>query len=233
MFELSPVEQEAILLSLHVSLWSVAAGLLPGIAAAYILARFDFPGKLILDGLIHVPLVIPPVVTGYTLLILFNDNAPGGKLLHAVFGSGIAFTWKGAVLAALVMSFPLLVRSVRLSIELVDKGLEDASRTLGASPLRVFMTITLPLSVPGIITGVVLAFARSLGEFGATITFVSNIPGETRTLPVALYTLTQTPGTEFAAMRLCIISIIIAVAAIALSELLSRRTARRLRGEHA
>ncbi|MGE4496757.1 MAG: molybdate ABC transporter permease subunit [Deferribacterales bacterium] len=230
MFNLSPIEIEAISLSMKISLWAVLAGLIPGIAAAYVLARKNFPGKLLLDGLIHVPLVIPPVVTGYLLLITFNDNAPVGKLLNSVFGAGIAFSWRGAVVASVVMSMPLLVRSVRLSIEGIDRGLEEAAKTLGAKRWRVFFTVTLPLSVPGIITGTVLAFARSLGEFGATITFVSNIPGETRTLPVALYNLTQTPGTEAAALRLCIISIGLSVAAIAASEYLSRRAALKLRG---
>lgn len=230
MFNLSPIEIEAIYLSMKISLWAVLAGLVPGIAAAYVLARKNFPGKLLLDGLIHVPLVIPPVVTGYLLLITFNDNAPMGKLLNSIFGVGIAFSWRGAVVASVVMSMPLLVRSVRLSIEGIDRGLEEAAKTLGAKRWRVFFTVTLPLSVPGIITGTVLAFARSLGEFGATITFVSNIPGETRTLPVALYNLTQTPGTEAAALRLCIISIGLSVAAIAASEYLSRRAALKLRG---
>lgn len=230
---LTPYESEALFLSLKISLWAVASGLIPGIAVAYLLARKNFPGKLLLDGLIHVPLVIPPVVTGYVLLILFNDNGIGGKFLYELFGISIAFSWKGAVLASVVMSFPLLVRSVRLSIEAVDKGLEEASRTLGAGRLRVFFTITLPLAVPGVITGTVLAFARCLGEFGATITFVSNIPGETNTLPIALYTLTQTPDTESAAMRLCLISIALALFAIAGSEYLSRKANIRLRGDHA
>lgn len=230
---LSSFESEALLLSLKISLWAVAVGLVPGIGAAYLLARKNFPGKLIFDGLIHVPLVIPPVVTGYILLILFNDNGPAGKLLVNIFGSGIAFSWKGAVLASVVMSFPLLVRSVRLSIESIDKGLEEASRTLGAGRFRVFFTITLPLAVPGIISGTVLAFARALGEFGATITFVSNIPGETGTLPLALYSLTQTPGTEHEAFRLCIISVALAFAALAGSEYLSRRAGKRLRGDNA
>lgn len=230
MFELSPIEIEAIYLSMKISLWAVLAGLIPGIAAAYLLARKNFPGKLFFDGLIHVPLVIPPVVTGYLLLITFNDNAPVGRLLNSIFGAGIAFSWRGAVVASVVMSMPLLVRSVRLSIEGIDRGLEEAAKTLGAKKWRVFFTVTLPLSVPGIITGTVLAFARSLGEFGATITFVSNIPGETRTLPVALYNLTQTPGTEAAALRLCIISIGLSIAAIAASEYLSRRAALKLKG---
>ncbi len=239
MFGLSSYEIEALSLSLKISLWAVASGLIPGIAIAYLLARKNFPpGKLLIDGLIHVPpLVIPPVVTGYVLLITFNDNAPPmGKLLIDIFGSGIAFSWKGAVLASVVMSFPLLVRSVRLSIEAVDRGLEEASKTLGAGRIRVFFTITLPLSIPGgVITGTVLAFARCLGEFGATITFVSNIPGETSTLPpLALYTLTQTPDTEGgAALRLCLISIALALAAIAGSEYFSRRVGRKLRGEYA
>ncbi|ADD68404.1 molybdate ABC transporter, inner membrane subunit [Denitrovibrio acetiphilus DSM 12809] len=233
MFELTSFETEALYLSLKISLWAVAAGLIPGIGIAYLLARKSFPGKLLLDGLVHIPLVIPPVVTGYILLIVFNDNGPGGKLLTSIFGTGIAFSWRGAVLASAVMAFPLLVRSVRLSIESVDKGLEEASRTLGAGRLRVFFTITLPLSVPGVITGTVLAFARSLGEFGATITFVSNIPGETSTLPLALFNLTQTPGTEYEAMKLCIISILLALIAIAASEFFSRRAASRLRGDNA
>jgi molybdate transport system permease protein len=233
MFALSSFETEALLLSIKISTWAVLAGFIPGIAAAYLLARKNFPGKLLVDGLIHVPLVIPPVVVGYILLVTFNDNAAFGKIIKAIFGSGIAFTWKGAVLASAVMAFPLFVRSVRLSIESVDRGLEEASKTLGAGRIRVFFTITLPLSVPGIITGTVLAFARCLGEFGATITFVSNIPGETNTLPIALYSITQTPGTEAAAMRLCIISVILALIAIAGSEFLSRRAALRLRGENA
>ena len=233
MLELTAGEKDAILLSIKVALWAVAAGLVPGVAAAYMLARKKFFGKTLIDGLIHVPLVIPPVVTGYLLLIIFSPNAPAGKFLQDIFGLSFAFNWKGAVVASLVMSFPLLVRSVRLSIESVDRGLEDASRTLGAGRIKVFFTVTLPLSMPGIITGCVLAFARSLGEFGATITFVSNIPGETRTLPIALYTLTQTPGTDTAAMRLCIISIIIAVGAISVSEILSRKAAMRLRGDDA
>lgn len=231
MFQLSPIEQEAIYLSMKIALWAVAAGLIPGIAAAYLLARKNFPGKLLLDGLLHTPLVIPPVVTGYILLITLNDNAPIGKMLISIFGQGVAFSWRGAVVASVVMSMPLLVRSVRLSIEGIDRGLEDAAKTLGAGKWRVFLTVTLPLSVPGIITGIVLAFARSLGEFGATITFVSNIPGETRTLPVALYNLTQTPGTEAAALRLCIISIGLAIAAIAASEYFARKAAIKLRGE--
>jgi len=231
MFGLSPVEVEAVILSLKVSLWAVGFTIVPGVAIGYLLARKNFFGKVLIDGLIHVPLVIPPVVTGYLLLIVFNDNAFGGQLLNKIFGFGIAFSWRGAVLASLVMAFPLFVRSVRLSIESIDKGLEDAAKTLGASPFKVFMTVTLPLSVPGIITGSVLAFARSLGEFGATITFVSNIPGETQTLPIALFNLTQTPGTDFQAMRLCIISICMAVFAIASSEYLARRAAIRLRGE--
>ena len=230
---LSSFETEALILSLKISLWAVLSGMVPGIAIAYLLARKKFPGKLLLDGLVHVPLVIPPVVTGYILLILFNDNGPLGQVLIKIFGSGIAFSWKGAVLASVVMSFPLLVRSVRLSIESVDKGLEEASRTLGAGRLKVFFTITLPLSVPGIITGTVLAFARCLGEFGATITFVSNIPGETSTLPLALFSLTQTPGTEHEAFRLCMISIVLALAAIAGSEYFSRSAAKKLRGENA
>lgn len=226
---LSPQEMDAILLSLRVALGAVAAGLIPAILCAHLLARSSFRGKTLLDALVHLPLVVPPVVTGYLLIILLGRHTTLGTLMASV-GLKFAFTWKGAALAAMVMSFPLMVRSVRLSIESVDQGLEAAARTLGASRLRIFSTITLPLAVPGIITGGILGFARSLGEFGATITFVSNIPGETQTLPLALYSLTQTPGGETMAARLCVISIIIAVAALAFSEIIARRTAQRISG---
>ena len=228
-FHLTGVELEALKLSLWVSGWAVAVSLPVGILAAWILARLKFPGKNILDGLMHLPLVLPPVVIGYLLLVLLGRNGIIGAFLNKYLGISLAFNWKGAALAAAVMAFPLLVRSVRLSMENVDQGLEAAARTLGAGPVRVFFTVTLPLMVPGIITGVILAFARSLGEFGATITFVSNIPGRTQTLPLALYTLTQVPDGETGAMRLCILSMIIAMAALVLSEMLSRRFAARMR----
>ena len=229
-WQLTEIEIEALKLSLKVSLWSVAISLPVGIFVAWLLARRRFPGKNILDGIIHLPLVIPPVVTGYLLLILLGRNGAIGAFLYKYTGIVLTFNWKGAVLAAAVMSFPLLVRSVRLSLEGVDQGLEAAARTLGAGPLRVFFTVTLPLTIPGVITGMILAFARSLGEFGATITFVSNIQGETQTIPLALYTFTQVPDGEMGAMRLCILSIIIAMAALLCSEIISRRFTARLKG---
>jgi molybdate transport system permease protein len=229
-FRLTPVELEALKLSLWVSGWAVAVSLPLGILAAWVLARLRFPGKNLLDGLVHLPLVLPPVVTGYLLLVLLGRNGAIGALLKHYFGIVLAFSWKGAVLAAAVMSFPLLVRAVRLSLENVDQGLEAAARTLGAGPARVFFTVTLPLAVPGIMTGVILAFARSLGEFGATITFVSNIRGQTQTLPLALYTLTQVPDGEAGAMRLCILSVVVAMAALICSEVLARRFAAYMKG---
>jgi molybdate transport system permease protein len=225
----TPAESQALVLSLEVSVVAVLASLPAGVLVAWVLARRSFPGKIVLDGLVHMPLVLPPVVTGYVLLVLLGRNAPAGRLLGAV-GLDLSFNWKGAALAAAVMSFPLLVRAVRLSIEAVDRGLESAARTLGASPARVFVTVTLPLALPGVLAGTILAFARSLGEFGATITFVSNIPGETRTLPLALYTLTQVPGGDAGAFRLCAISLAVALAALVSSEILARRLAARLGG---
>jgi molybdate transport system permease protein len=227
---LTDVEIQALRLSLWVSGWAVAVSLPMGILVAWILARLRFPGKNLLDGVVHLPLVLPPVVTGYLLLAGLGRNGLIGAALNKYFGIVLAFNWKGAVLAAAVMSFPLLVRAVRLSLESVDQGLEAAARTLGAGPLRVFFTVTLPLMVPGIITGLILAFARSLGEFGATITFVSNIRGQTQTLPLALYTLTQIPDGETGAMRLCILSVLIAMAALVCSEMLARRFAARITG---
>ncbi len=229
MFELTPMELEALGLSLRVALWSVAGSLPVGILVAWALARGRFPGKVLLDGLIHLPLVLPPVAVGYLLLVLFGQRGVLGAWLHEQLGVTIIFTWKGAAIAAAVMAFPLMVRAIRLSLEAVDTRLEDAARTLGAGQWAVFLTVTLPLTLPGIVTGIVLAFARSLGEFGATITFVSNIPGETRTLPLALYTLIQTPGGEDAAARLLVISILLALAALAASEVLARRTTALLR----
>jgi molybdate transport system permease protein len=228
--KLTPVEWEALRLSLWVSGWAVGGSLPLGILVAWGLARLNFPGKTLLDGLIHLPLVLPPVAIGYILLVLLGRRGTIGAWLHDALGITLAFTWKGAAVAAGVMAFPLLVRAIRLSIEGVDQGVELAARTLGAGPLRVFFTVTLPLITPGIITGLILAFARSLGEFGATITFVSNIKGETQTLPLALYTLTQIPGGESAAMRLCVIAVVIAMAALMASEFLARRFASHMRG---
>jgi molybdate transport system permease protein len=226
MFDLSPAEAEALRLSLKVGFWSVAASLPLGIAVAWLLARREFPGKTLLNGIVHLPLVLPPVVVGYALLLLFGRNGPLGQAIEAVFGKTIIFTWQGAALAAAIMAFPLMVRAIRLSLEAVDRKLEAAARTLGAGPLDVFVTVTLPLILPGILAGAILAFARSLGEFGATITFVSNIPGETRTLPLALYSLTQQPGGEAGALRLAILSVLLAFAALAGSEILARRLKR-------
>ena len=230
MFTLSPAEVDALLLSLRISLVATFASLPLGLLAAWVLARRDFWGKSILDALIHLPLMVPPVVVGYLLLVLLGRNGPVGGFLFDVFGITIAFTWQGAAVAAAVMAFPLMVRAIRLSIEAADQRLETAARTLGAGPLRVFVTVTLPQILPGILVGVVLAFARALGEFGATITFVSNIPGETRTLPLAIFGELQVPGTDEAVIRLVVISIAVAFAALIASEFLSRRISRRLRG---
>lgn len=230
LFGITPVEWDALRLSLWVSTWAVAGSLPLGIAAAWILARLTFPGKSLLDGLIHLPLVLPPVVTGYLLLVLFGRRGPLGAWLLEHLNITLAFNWKGASLAAAVMAFPLMVRAVRLSLENIDLGLEAAARTLGAGPWRVFFSVTLPLAIPGIITGTILAFARSLGEFGATITFVSNIQGQTQTLPLALYTLTQMPGGEAGAMRLCILAVVLAMLALVFSEILARRFAVRMAG---
>ncbi len=227
---LTPLEAEALRLSLWVSSWAVVGSLPLGILTAWLLARKRFPGKVLLDGLIHLPLVLPPVVTGYLLLVAFGRKGFIGGWLYQTLGVSFAFNWKGAAVAAAVMSFPLMVRAVRLSIEGVDRGLEAAARTLGAGPVRVFFTITLPLIVPGVFTGLILAFARSLGEFGATITFVSNIPGQTQTLPLALYTLTQVPDGEAGAMRLCIVAIAVALFALTASEMLSKRVEKLMKG---
>jgi molybdate transport system permease protein len=227
---LTTVESEALLLSLRVSLWAVLASLPLGVLTAWVLARRSFPGKVLVDGVIHLPLVLPPVVTGYVLLVMLGRKGVIGEWLYDTLGITIAFNWKGAAVAAAVMSFPLMVRALRLSIESVDRGLEQAARTLGAGPVRAFFTITLPLVLPGIFTGVILAFARSLGEFGATITFVSNIPGETQTLPLALYTLTQVPDGEAGAMRLCIVAVAVSMAALIASEVIGKQVERRLKG---
>ncbi len=228
MLPLTDLETEAIRLSLQVALWSVACSLPFGVATAFLLARTNFPGKSLVDGLVHLPLVIPPVVVGYMLLLLMGRRGPIGGWLYDTLGITVIFTWQGAALAAAVMGFPLMVRAMRLSLESVDRRLEQAARTLGAGRFDTFRSVTLPLMAPGILTGLVLAFARSLGEFGATITFVSNIPGQTRTIPVAIYTLTQTPDGDAAALRLCIIAVILSLIALIASEWLARRLRTRL-----
>jgi molybdate transport system permease protein len=221
--ELSQAEWVAIELSLRVAIVATLASLPFGLAVAMLLARARFPGKILVDGLVHLPLVLPPVVTGYLLLIGFGRRGPIGAFLDQTFGLVFAFRWTGAALASAVMGFPLLVRAVRLSIEAVDRKLEEAAASLGARRLSVFATITLPLILPGLIAGAVLAFAKALGEFGATITFVSNIPGETQTIPSAIYTALQVPDGEAAAIRLSVISILISLSALVLSEWLARR----------
>ena len=230
MLALTPVEAEALQLSLRVAFWSVAGSLPLAVLVALILARADFPGKSILDAAVHLPLVLPPVVIGYILLLLLGRHGPLGEMLENVFGIVVAFRWTGAAIAAAIMGFPLMVRAIRLSLEGIDQGLEAAAGTLGAGHGWVFLTVTLPLAVPGIITGVLLSFARSLGEFGATITFVSNIPGETQTLPLAIYSFTQVPGGDAQALRLSIISVLLAIAALAVSEIMTRRAHRRVKG---
>ncbi len=226
---LGPEEWQAVALSLKVSFWATVVSLPLGLLAAHALARWTFPGKQLFNGLVHLPLILPPVVTGYLLLLTFGTKGPIGGLLHEI-GITFAFRWSGAALAAAVMAFPLMVRAMRLSIEAVDPKLEEAAATLGASRAWVFATVTLPMILPGILTGAILAFAKAMGEFGATITFVSNIPGKTQTLPSAIYTFLQVPGGQEPAMRLVIVSIIIAMAALFASELLARRIARRVGG---
>ena len=226
---LGPDEWQAVALSLKVAFWAMALSLPLGIFTAYALARWHFPGKALLNGLVHLPLILPPVVTGYILLVVFGINGPLGALLSQL-GITLAFRWTGAVLAAAIMAFPLMVRAIRLSIEAVDPKLEQAAATLGASRLWVFATITLPLIVPGIIAGAVLAFAKAMGEFGATITFVSNIPGQTQTVPSAIYAFLQAPGGEPAALRLVVVSVVVAMGALLASEWLARRAAKRVQG---
>ena len=225
---LTQAETEALLLSLRVAVWCVVVSLPLGIGVAWLLARRDFYGKNLLNGALHLPLVLPPVAVGYLLLLTLGRNGPVGAWLYDVFGISVAFTWQGAVVASAVMAFPLMVRAIRLSLETVDHRLEAAARTLGSGPVRIFVTVTLPLIAPGILTGSILAFARSLGEFGATITFVSNIAGETRTLPLALFTLAQTPGGESGALRLAAISAALAMMALLASEATAGRLRRRL-----
>src|SRR5579862_2870616 len=223
MFTLSDDELTAIRLSLRVAVWATVGSLPVGILVAVVLARGRFVGKSLFDGLVHLPLVLPPVVTGYALLLLFGRNGPLGRLLEDGFGIVFAFRWTGAALACAVMGFPLMVRAIRLSIEAVDTRLESAAGTLGANPLWVFATITLPLCLPGVIAGAILCFAKSMGEFGATITFVSNIPGETQTLPSAIYAFTSVPGGDAGALRLTLVSVVISMTALLGSEFLARR----------
>jgi molybdate transport system permease protein len=232
-WSLSPAETEALLLSLKVAFWSMAASVPVAIALAWILSRLTFPGKSLVDAIVHLPLVLPPVVVGYFLLILFGRRGPIGAFLDEHLGISFAFSWTGAALACAVMGLPLLVRAVRQSLDAVDRRLESAAATLGASPPWVFASVTLPLILPGILTGMLLSFARSLGEFGATITFVSNIPGETQTLPLAIYTFTQVPGGDDQAMRLCVLSILLSLAALMASEVLLRRATMRAAGRDA
>ncbi|HRO12271.1 molybdate ABC transporter permease subunit [Amaricoccus sp.] len=223
---LSPDEWTAVRLSIRVSTWATLVSLPIGIGVAWLLARRDFPGKALLNGVVHLPLILPPVVTGYILLLTMGRRGPIGSFLDQHFGIVFAFRWTGAALACGIMAFPLLVRAIRLSIEAVDRRLEAAAGTLGASPPLVFLTVTLPLILPGIIAGMILTFAKAMGEFGATITFVSNIPGETQTLPSAIYTFTQIPGGGAGALRLTLVSIVIAMTALLASELLARRISR-------
>ncbi|MBB5710690.1 molybdate ABC transporter permease subunit [Sphingomonas xinjiangensis] len=228
MTALSAEEWGIVALSLKVAGVAVFAALPVAFAIAYLLARGRFPGKVLIDGIVHLPLVVPPVVTGWLLLLAFAPAGPVGAWLADWFGVSVMFRWTGAALAAAVMALPLMVRAMRLSIEAVEPRLEQAARTLGAGRLRVFWTLTLPLSLPGIIAGLVLGFARALGEFGATITFVSNVPGETETLPLAIYSALQVPGSEALVLRLALISVVLALVALILSELLARRSSRGL-----
>jgi molybdate transport system permease protein len=227
---LGPDEWQAVALSLKVSLWATILSLPFGIFIAHLLARCEFRGKQLLNGLVHLPLILPPVVTGYLLLLTFGRKGPVGAWLEATFGLVLAFRWTGAVVAASIMAFPLMVRAIRLAIEAVDPRLEQAAQTLGASRVWVFATVTLPLILPGVIAGALLTFAKAMGEFGATITFVSNIPGQTQTLPSAIYTFLQVPGGEASALRLVLVSVVVAMAALVASEVLARRAARRVAG---
>jgi len=226
---LGPEEWQAVRLSLKVAFWATFFALPPGILVAHLLARGEFAAKQILNGLVHLPLVLPPVVTGYLLLVGFGPNGPLGAPL-SVLGISFAFRWTGAALAAAIMGFPLMVRAIRLSIEAVDPKLEQAAATLGASRFWVFTTVTLPMILPGVLAGAILAFAKAMGEFGATITFVSNIPGQTQTLPSAIYAFLQVPGGEGAALRLVVVSIVIAMTALIASEILARKLSKRIGG---
>jgi molybdate transport system permease protein len=230
MLDLTPQDWIAVQLSLRIALVATVVALPFGIAIAYVLARKNFWGKALLDAVVHLPLVLPPVVTGYLLLITFGRKAPAGAWLADHFGIVFSFRWTGAALACGIMAFPLMVRAIRLSIEAIDRRLEDAASTLGANGFWRVATVTLPLALPGIIAGMMLAFARALGEFGATITFVSNIPGETQTISAAIYTLTQVPGGDAAALQLVIVAVVISVAALMASEFFARRAGARLHG---
>ncbi|MBK5960534.1 molybdate ABC transporter permease [Rhodoplanes elegans] len=228
MMDLTPEEITAVHLSLRIAVVATLASLPLGIVVAYALARWRFPGKVLVDGFVHLPLVLPPVVTGYVLLLLFGRRGPIGAFLAENFGIVFSFRWTGAALACAVMGFPLMVRAIRLSIEAIDQRLENAAGTLGAGRVWTFVLVTLPLALPGVIVGSILCFAKALGEFGATITFVSNIPGETQTISAAIYSLTQTPTGDAAALRLTIVSIVIALVALILSEVVQRLANRKL-----
>ncbi|MDX8519435.1 molybdate ABC transporter permease subunit [Mesorhizobium dulcispinae] len=228
LLDLTPDEWNAVRLSIKVATVAMIASLPPGILIALLLARGRFWGKTLLNGLVHLPLILPPVVTGYLLLLTFGRRGPAGAFLAEHLGIVFSFRWTGAALACGVMGFPLMVRAIRLSIEAVDRKMEAAAGTLGANPLWVFATITLPLILPGLIAGAILSFAKAMGEFGATITFVSNIPNETQTLPSAIYTFTQVPGGDAGAIRLTLISIVISMVALVASEVLARRVGRRM-----
>lgn len=225
---MTALEWEALGLSLKVAVWATACSLPLAVAIAWLLARRRFPGKAVLDGIVHLPLVLPPVAVGYLLLLLLGRNGIVGAWLAETFGLTFVFSWRGAAVAAAVMAFPLLVRAIRLSLETMDRGLEVAARTLGAGPWRTFFTVTLPLVSPGIVTGLVLAFTRALGEFGATITFAASVPGETRTIPLAMFTALETPEGEQIAFRLAAISVAVALVTLLASELFARRLARRI-----
>lgn len=227
---LSPEEWTAVALSLRVSLVATLVSLPIGVATALLLARGQFPGKQLLNGIVHLPLIMPPVVTGYMLLIVFGRRGAVGNLLDSWFGIVLAFKWTGAALAAAVMAFPLMVRAIRLAIEAVDPKLEEAAATLGANRVWTFFFVTLPLILPGILAGAILAFAKAMGEFGATITFVSNIPGQTQTLPSAIYAFLQVPGGDGPAFRLVLVSVFVAIVALLISETVATRVARRIRG---
>ena len=228
----TPSELSILGLSLKVAVFCVVLISVPAIIVTWILARKSFIGKSVLDSLVHLPLVLPPVVPGFLLLLLLGNQGVIGQYLHSVFGVTLAFTWAGAVVASAVMAFPLMVRSARLAISQVDRGLEIAAQSLGAHPLKVFFTITLPMAMPGIITGLILAFSRSLGEFGATITFVGNIEGETRTLPLAIYSYTQIPDGDLPAMRLVILSMVLALGALMISDKLERKANQKMGRGH-
>jgi molybdate transport system permease protein len=231
LFGLTAAEMAALVLSVKVAVFCTLLVAIPGILLAWLLARKSFYGKSFVDALVHLPLVLPPVVPGFLLLMLLGNRGPVGSWLQETFGISIAFTWVGAVAASAVMAFPLMVRATRLAISQVDQGLEIAAQSLGAHPIRTFLTVTLPLAMPGVMTGLILAFSRSLGEFGATITFVGNIEGETQTLPLAIYTYTQMPGGDAPALRLVVLSVLIALAALMASEMLERKVRTRTGGK--